>query len=129
MSNEPHLSACEASYRPQTPLKYLLRTLEVHLDRPAWFGTRKIVLLKHLDVLLAAVVAIWGEKSSQTPLVPVNLSSGRKVRLSDLNKFCKSYLAGFKRPRHFVFEKLPPTDPGKIQKFMLQGRARDGEGS
>jgi fatty-acyl-CoA synthase len=33
-------------------------------------------------------------------------------------------MAGFKRPKHFVFGELPKTATGKIQKFLLRERAR-----
>ncbi|MAY45301.1 MAG: hypothetical protein CML65_08620 [Rhodobacteraceae bacterium] len=42
-----------------------------------------------------------------------------------LDAFCRSELAGFKRPRRFVFGELPRTATGKIQKFVLRDRARE----
>jgi fatty-acyl-CoA synthase len=34
-------------------------------------------------------------------------------------------LAGFKAPKHVVFQELPKTSTGKIQKFELRKIARD----
>lgn len=87
------------------------------------------VLHTHPDVLLAAVVAGPDEKWGETPWAFVELRSGREMRPTDLDEFCKRHLSGFKRPRHFVFGELPRTATGKIQKFALRDRARDGEGS
>jgi fatty-acyl-CoA synthase len=36
---------------------------------------------------------------------------------------CKKHLAGFKVPRAVVFDELPKTSTGKIQKFELRARA------
>jgi fatty-acyl-CoA synthase len=33
-------------------------------------------------------------------------------------------MAGFKRPKYFVFGELPKTATGKIQKFLLRERAK-----
>jgi fatty-acyl-CoA synthase len=35
-------------------------------------------------------------------------------------------MAGFKRPRHIVFGDLPRTATGKVQKYLLRQRAREG---
>ena len=42
-----------------------------------------------------------------------------------LEAFCKDNLAGYKRPRRFVFGPLPRTATGKIQKFVLRAHAAD----
>ena len=38
--------------------------------------------------------------------------------------FCRSHLAGFKTPKSVVFQELPKTATGKIQKFILRDTAR-----
>ena len=35
-------------------------------------------------------------------------------------KFCKKYLAGFKMPKKIIFQNLPRTSTGKIQKYNLR---------
>ena len=40
--------------------------------------------------------------------------------------FCRQHLAHFKAPRHVVFGPLPKTSTGKIQKYVLRERAKEG---
>ena len=35
-------------------------------------------------------------------------------------KFCKKHLAGFKMPKKIIFQNLPRTSTGKIQKYNLR---------
>ena len=35
-------------------------------------------------------------------------------------KFCKKHLAGFKMPKKIIFQSLPRTSTGKIQKYNLR---------
>ena len=50
--------------------------------------------------------------------------SGKEIRLKvteeELKTFCRQHLAGFKMPKTFVFQTLPKTSTGKIQKFELR---------
>ena len=80
-------------------------------------------LQHHPDILLAAVVAAPHPKWGETPWAFVELKQGRKISARDLTAYCKDHLAGFKRPRHFVFGPLPKTATGKIQKFILRETA------
>ena len=43
--------------------------------------------------------------------------------VEELTAWCRTSLAGFKRPRHFVFGELPKTATGKVQKSVLRERA------
>jgi fatty-acyl-CoA synthase len=43
--------------------------------------------------------------------------------IEELTAWCRASLAGFKRPRHFVFGELPKTATGKVQKSVLRERA------
>jgi len=42
----------------------------------------------------------------------------------ELIAFCRERLAGFKTPKKVVFQELPKTSTGKIQKFVLRDLAR-----
>lgn len=80
------------------------------------------VLHRHSAVLLAAVVAApdpkWGE-------IPVAFIEARAdVSAEELKNFCRERLAGFKQPRLFLFQELPKTATGKIQKFLLRDIAK-----
>ena len=39
--------------------------------------------------------------------------------------FARTRLAGFKAPKRVVFQELPKTSTGKIQKFELRKQAKD----
>jgi len=82
------------------------------------------VLHRHPDVLLAAVVAAPDPKWGETPWAFVETRQGRGLTAEALDAFCREHLAGFKRPRRFVFGPLPRTATGKIQKFRLRETAR-----
>ena len=81
------------------------------------------MLHQHPAVLMAAVVAQQDPKWGEIPCAFVELKSGSEVRTEELQAFCRKHLAGFKIPRRFVFQELPRTATGKIQKFMLRKMA------
>ena len=78
------------------------------------------IIIKHPAVSLAAVVARPDEKWGETPCAFIELIEGKKVSEDELKTFCREYLAGFKMPKTFVFQDLPKTSTGKIQKFELR---------
>ena len=78
------------------------------------------IIIKHPSVSLAAVVARPDEKWGETPCAFIELIEGKKVSEDELKTFCREYLAGFKMPKTFVFQDLPKTSTGKIQKFELR---------
>ena len=83
-------------------------------------------LYKHEAVSAAAVVAMPHEKWGETPCAFLELSEGSsQPSAEDLEQWCRKHLAAFKVPRQFVFEDLPKTSTGKIQKFVLRERAKE----
>ena len=78
------------------------------------------IVTKHPAVSLAAVVARPDEKWGETPCAFIELVEGQQVGEEDLKKFCREHLAGFKMPKTFIFQTLPKTSTGKIQKFELR---------
>jgi fatty-acyl-CoA synthase len=83
------------------------------------------VLMGHDDVLLAAVVAKPDDKWGEVPCAFVELKPGATADESGLIAYARQTLAGFKTPKRIVFEELPKTSTGKIQKFELRKRARE----
>jgi fatty-acyl-CoA synthase len=83
-------------------------------------------LYRHPAVGLAAVVAAPHEKWGETPVAFVELREGREAGEADLIAFCREHLAHYKCPTRVVFGELPKTSTGKIQKFVLRERAREG---
>ena len=78
------------------------------------------IIIKHPAVPLAAVVARPDEKWGETPCAFIELIDGQQVSEDELKTFCREHLAGFKMPKTFVFQDLPKTSTGKIQKFELR---------
>ncbi|THD72817.1 acyl-CoA synthetase [Thalassobius vesicularis] len=82
------------------------------------------VLMGHPDVLLCAVVAKPDEKWGEVPCAFVELKDGHDASEADLIAFARQRLAGFKTPKKVVFQELPKTSTGKIQKFELRTIAK-----
>ncbi len=78
------------------------------------------VLMGHPAVSLCAVVArpddIWGE----TPCAFIELKPGQTGNPDEIIAFARAKLAGFKTPKTVIFQELPKTSTGKIQKFELR---------
>ncbi|MZR32422.1 acyl-CoA synthetase [Sneathiella litorea] len=83
------------------------------------------VLYKHPAVLEAAVVARPDEKWGETPCAFITLRAGRNVSEAEIIKFCRDNMAHFKCPKTVVFDELPKTSTGKVQKFVLRERAKN----
>ena len=81
-------------------------------------------LYKHPAVQAAAVVAMPDEKWGETPCAFVELKPDQEATAEDLIAWCRQHLASFKCPRTIVFEEIPKTSTGKIQKFRLREMAR-----
>jgi fatty-acyl-CoA synthase len=77
-------------------------------------------LMAHDAVMLAAVVAKPDEKWGEVPCAFVELKPGVEVDEATLIAFTRETLAGFKAPKKVVFQELPKTSTGKIQKFELR---------
>jgi fatty-acyl-CoA synthase len=78
------------------------------------------VLMHHPAVLLSAVVAKPDEKWGEVPCAFLELKEGATVTEEEIIAFARQRLAGFKTPKHVVFQELPKTSTGKIQKFELR---------
>ena len=82
-------------------------------------------LMHHTAVNLCAVVARPDEKWGETPCAYVELKPGASATEAELIAFCRKHLAGFKSPKTVIFQDLPKTSTGKIQKFILRGAAKN----
>jgi fatty-acyl-CoA synthase len=81
------------------------------------------VLMGHPDVNLAAVVAKPDDKWGEVPCAFVELKPGQTGDEAAMIAFARKTLAGFKAPKKVVFQELPKTSTGKIQKFELRKKA------
>jgi fatty-acyl-CoA synthase len=85
------------------------------------------VLYRHPAVSAAAVVAQPDPKWGETPCAVIELKPGAEVTPDELIAFCRQHLAGFKIPKSYLFEALPKTSTGKIEKYKLRERLRSLE--
>ncbi len=85
------------------------------------------VLHRHPDVLAAAVVGRPHPKWGEAPCAFVELRPGAAADEAGIIAFCRDHLAGFKTPKSVIFEAIPKTSTGKIQKFQLRNRIREME--
>ena len=84
-------------------------------------------LHRHPDVAMAAVVACPDDKWGEVPCAFVELKSGAQLSQEALIAFSREHLAGFKIPKKVVFGVVPKTATGKLQKFVLRERIKNGD--
>jgi fatty-acyl-CoA synthase len=81
-------------------------------------------LYKHPAVAYVAVVAKPDEKWGETPCAFVELKAGATATAEELIAWCRQGLAAYKCPRTVIFQEIPKTSTGKIQKFKLREMAK-----
>ncbi len=77
-------------------------------------------LMHHQSINLCAVVAKPDDKWGEVPCAFVELKEGQTGDEAEIIAFVRTRLAGFKCPKRVVFQELPKTSTGKIQKFELR---------
>ena len=82
------------------------------------------VLYKHPSVVAVAVVSMPDDKWGETPCAFVQLNKEGAASEAELSQWCRNNMASFKLPRKFIFEDIPKTSTGKVQKFILRERVR-----
>jgi fatty-acyl-CoA synthase len=82
------------------------------------------VLYSHPAVQAVSVVAKKDEKWGETPCAFIELKPGKTATAEELIAYCRQHVASYKAPRHVVFEELPKTSTGKVQKYILREMAK-----
>ncbi|KAI8536848.1 hypothetical protein RHMOL_Rhmol10G0288000 [Rhododendron molle] len=82
------------------------------------------VVYSHPAVLEVAVVARPDDHWGQTPCAFVKLKDGSHVDSEEIIKFCRDRLPHYMAPRTVIFEDIPRTSTGKVQKFILRDKAK-----
>lgn len=79
------------------------------------------VLYRHEAIKDVAVIGIPDPKYIETVCAIIVRKEGMEVTEDEIIKFCKRYLASYKKPRKIIFvDSLPRTASGKIQKYVLR---------
>jgi benzoate-CoA ligase family protein len=85
------------------------------------------VLIRHPDVLEAAVVGARDEAGLEQTVAFVVARADREIDPADIERHCRAEMAAFKRPKRlFVIDELPKTATGKIRRFELRNSIRAG---
>ncbi|SDX10301.1 AMP-binding protein [Litoreibacter albidus] len=82
------------------------------------------VLMSHPAVSLCAVVAMPDDTWGEVPCAFVEWKEDAQTTEAELIAHTRAELAGFKTPKRVVFQELPKTSTGKIQKFELRELAK-----
>jgi benzoate-CoA ligase family protein len=78
-------------------------------------------LQQHPEVMQVVVVSVPDQSGLDKPVACTVLSPGATATVDDLVAFCRDGLAAFKRPRNvLVFDQLPTTATGKLQRFRIR---------
>ena len=78
-------------------------------------------LRQHPEVMQVVVVSVPDETGLDKPVACTVLTAGSTTTTDDLVAFCREGLAAFKRPRNvLVFDELPTTATGKLQRFRVR---------
>ena len=83
-------------------------------------------LAAHPDIQEAAVVSRPDDKWGEVPVAFVLPKDGKTLTEEAVIAFCRERLAHFKAPKAVIFEPLPRTSTGKVQKFALRERMWEG---
>ena len=83
------------------------------------------VLYKHPAVTAVAVVAMPDDKWGESPCAFVQLNCENATSEAELNQWCRDNMASYKLPRKYIFEDIPKTSTGKVQKFILRERVKN----
>ncbi|MBC8439627.1 MAG: long-chain-fatty-acid--CoA ligase [Deltaproteobacteria bacterium] len=79
------------------------------------------VLHSHPDIEETAVIGIPDPEWGQEPCAVVTLKNGKTTTAEEIMEYCRSRLAGFKRPRQVIFvESLPRNTMGKVLRKELR---------
>jgi fatty-acyl-CoA synthase len=85
-------------------------------------------LYRHPSIMEAAVVGKPDPKWGETPCAFVTPKpDAAALTEADVIAWCREHLARFKVPKRVVFGPLPKTSTGKIQKYVLRERAKEGK--
>ena len=83
------------------------------------------ILFTHPKVAIAAVVGVPDAKSGESVKAFIQLKPGETCTEEELREFCKTNMAGYKRPKMIEFrDTIPVSNVGKVLRRVLRDEER-----
>lgn len=83
------------------------------------------VLARHPNVYEVAVVGAPDEEWGEVVVAVIVTRDGQPIDTAELDEWCKSEIAAFKRPKHYLFRSdMPKNSYGKIPKIDLRAEVK-----
>jgi len=80
------------------------------------------VILRHPQVRDVAVIGIPDERLGETVAAVIEATSDQGPSKEEMALFCEKNLPRYKRPSHLIFDKVPRSPTGKIEKPKLRAK-------
>jgi len=78
------------------------------------------VILRQTKVNDVALIGIPDDRLGEVAVAIVEIKPGESLTKAELENFCEQNLPRYKRPRYFIFDKVPRNPTGKIEKPKLR---------
>lgn len=78
------------------------------------------VLHAHPKIYDVAIIGIPDARLGELAMAIIDPKPGEELTEAEVYKFCEEKLSIYKRPRHIVFDKVPRSPTGKIEKIKLR---------
>lgn len=79
-------------------------------------------ILRHPKVYDVAVIGTPDERLGEIVTAVIKTVSGETLTKEEINAFCEKNLPRYKRPRAFIFDDVPRSPTGKIEKPKLRAK-------
>ena len=78
------------------------------------------VILRQTKVNDVALIGIPDDRLGEIAVAIVEIKPGESITEAELENFCEQNLPRYKRPKYFIFDKVPRNPTGKIEKPKLR---------
>jgi len=80
------------------------------------------VILKHPKVHDAAVIGAKDDRLGEVVVAVIQTRKGETLTEEEMVRFCEQQLPRYKRPRKILFDEVPRSPTGKIEKPKLRAK-------
>jgi acyl-CoA synthetase (AMP-forming)/AMP-acid ligase II len=85
------------------------------------------VIRRHPKVHDVAVIGVPDERLGETACAVIQVTAGESLTEQEMGSFCEENLPRYKRPRRIVFDQVPRSATGKIEKPKLREKYSGGK--